>query len=75
MSIYQVTGRLPYRDHKHGEQFEASLETGEEERAIARGSITLIERSTPGITPGSYQLPAGWGNATSSPSGRSNPHG
>lgn len=58
--IYQVVGRRPYRGHQPGEVFEATLDQGAEERAIARGDILLLERVIPGLQPGSYTLPDGW---------------
>ena len=60
MSIYKVTGSLNYRDHTPQTVFEAVLEPDAEARAIERGNITLIERSTPALIPGSYRLPDGW---------------
>ena len=60
MSVYKVTGVFTYNDHAPGEVFEALLDPGAEERAIARGTITLLERSTPALRPGSYRLPRGW---------------
>ena len=46
-----------YRGHRPGDLFEATLETRAEARAIGRGDIEVIERSTPSVRPGSYQLP------------------
>lgn len=60
MSVYRVTGRLPYRGHEPNSVFEATLHTGAEHRAVARGAISLITSSTPSLQPGSYRLPVGW---------------
>lgn len=60
MSVYRVAGRLNYRGHEPNTVFEASLDPGAEQRAIGRGSISLIESSTPSLQPGSYRLPDGW---------------
>ncbi len=57
---YLVTGSREYRGHKPGATFEAALEPGPERRAIERGAIQLLERVTPSIEPGSYQLPEPW---------------
>ena len=64
MSLYLVTGKRPYRNHKPGEAFEAVLAADAEARAVARGDIELLERSTPSIRPGSWQLPRGWNRAS-----------
>ena len=61
MSVYQVIGRLGYKGHKPGEQFEAVLDPMVERRAIARRNIRLISNTKPKLQPGSYRLPAGWG--------------
>ena len=60
MSLYRVSGQLGYRDHKPGDVFEAVLDPDTEARALWRGNITLLERSTPTIRPGSFTLPVGW---------------
>lgn len=60
MSLYLVTGRLAYRDHKPGETFEALIERAAEERAVRRGNIRVLKRGTPQIRPGSFVLPVGW---------------
>lgn len=57
MSVYRVTSRNPYRGYQRGETFEASLDERTEERAIDRGAIEVIERSTPQLIEGSYRLP------------------
>lgn len=58
MSVYVITGRNGYRGHQHGQRVEMVLDMHTEARAVARGSIELIERSTPRLTEGSYRLPA-----------------
>jgi hypothetical protein len=57
---YEVTGPRIYRGHHPGEIFEARIGPNAEARAIARGSITLLERVPNDLRPNSYQLPAGW---------------
>ncbi len=56
MSSYRVL-QHSYRGHGHGDVFEAYLTEPEEARGVARGAIELVERSTPGLVPASYQLP------------------
>lgn len=60
MSVYKVTGRLPYRDHKPGVTFEAMLEPDEEIRALERGNVIIVKVSRPGLVDGSWTLPDGW---------------
>lgn len=60
MSLYRVTGQRAYRGYQPGSQFEASLDPSAEQRAVARGDITVIQRSTPTIQPERYTPPAGW---------------
>lgn len=60
MSVYRVIGLTRYRDHRPGSTFEAELDPSAEQRAIARGSIALVDRATTAIQPGSYTLPTGW---------------
>lgn len=57
MSVYKVTGRTAYRGHQPGATFEATLEQRAEARALTRGSIEIVEHSTPALKPGSYTLP------------------
>jgi hypothetical protein len=57
---YRVTGKRQYRGHDPGTTFEANLDVGPEQRAIARGDIRIIRRVTPGIQPGSVRSPDGW---------------
>ncbi len=57
MSVYKVTGSSEFRGHQPGETFEAQLPEGMERRALRRGNIELVERSTPALVPGSYRLP------------------
>ena len=58
MGRYLVSGRLRYREHPPGTEFEAYLDEAVEARAINRGSITLFERIPADLEPGSYRLPA-----------------
>jgi hypothetical protein len=60
VTVYRVEGRLAYRGHPAGSVFEATLEQAAEARAVGRGAIRILERSTPSIKQGSYRLPAGW---------------
>lgn len=60
MSLYEVVGRHAYREHAPGETFEADLDAAVEQRAIARGDITLLHRSRTQIQPGTWTLPVGW---------------
>ena len=57
---YQVVGRRAYRGHLPGTEFEAVLDPNAEGRAIARGSIRLLERLVADLPPVSYRLPTGW---------------
>lgn len=58
MSVYLVTGPLPYRWSKPGERFEATLDAETEARAIAREAIRVIDKSEPALAEGSWFLPA-----------------
>lgn len=60
MTVYRVIGAVRYREHDPGTVFEAVLDPAAEQRAIDRGDIEVIERTTPGLIPGSWRLPAGW---------------
>ncbi len=60
MTLYRVGPKLPYRGHQPGTYFEATLPPGPETRALDRGAIRVVNRSTPKLQPGSYRLPAGW---------------
>jgi len=60
LGVYEVVGKRAYRGHEPGTVFEARIGPGPEGRAINRGDIRLLDRVTPNIQPGSYQLPAGW---------------
>jgi hypothetical protein len=57
---YEVTGTRIYRGHPPGTIFEARIAPGPENRAINRGSITLLERVPDDLRPNSYRLPDGW---------------
>lgn len=58
--VYRVTGKRQYRGHDPGTTFEAILDRGAEQRAVARGDIELIRHVQPGLAPGSYRLPPDW---------------
>jgi hypothetical protein len=60
LTVYVVRGKHAYREHVPGATFEATLESAAEQRALERGDIEILERSTTTIQPGSYTLPAGW---------------
>lgn len=56
VSVYTITGRA-YRGHQQGALVEMVLDDMAEARAIRRGDIQLVERSTPSLVEGSYRLP------------------
>ncbi len=56
MSVYKVSGPSSFKTYQSGDLFEAVLPRALEKRAIARGQIELVERSTPALVPGSYTL-------------------
>lgn len=58
--LYLVSGSRAYRGHEPGTEFQARLESNAERRAVARGDIVLLDRLTPQLEPGSYQLPIAW---------------
>lgn len=58
--VYVVCGKRPYRGHQPGVMFEAALDAGAEQRAVARGDIRLLERTTPTVQAGAFSLPEGW---------------
>lgn len=60
MSLYLVTGPRPYRGHATGDMFEAQLDQASEDLAVRVGAIRLLERSRPGLRPGSWTLPRNW---------------
>lgn len=57
---YEVTGKLEYRGHRHGEIFEARLDRAAEARAVARGAIRLLRVVEPTIQQGNLRLSDGW---------------
>ena len=57
---YEVTSVRDFRMHPQGTVFEARLEANQERRAIARGSIALLERVVTTLEPGSFIFPRGW---------------
>lgn len=62
--VYRVTGKRRYRGHERGTTFEARLDRNAERRAIDRGDIVFVRRVIPSLEPGSYRLPLGWGEDT-----------
>lgn len=60
MTMYLVTGPRAYHDVRPGRTFEANLDPGAERRAIARGSIKILDATPPGLVPGAYRPPHGW---------------
>jgi hypothetical protein len=58
VSVFLVSGRTSFDGYSPGETFETVIDPDREARAIRRGSITLIERSTPALQAGSYRLPS-----------------
>lgn len=60
MTLYRVTRQRPYRGHEPLTVFEANLDPATEGRALARGDIEILDRSTPSLQPGSYRIPYGW---------------
>jgi hypothetical protein len=60
LGIYEVIGKRAYREHPPGSRFEARLDRAAEARAVARGSIRLLERVEDDLPPGKYRLPTGW---------------
>ena len=63
LGVYEVVGRRAYRGHQPGDRFEARLDRNAEARAVARGSIRLLERVADDLPP-NYRLPYGWPGAT-----------
>jgi hypothetical protein len=64
LGVYEVVGKRSYREHKPGSRFEARLDRAAEARAVARGSIRLLERIAEDLPPDKYRLPTGWPGAT-----------
>lgn len=60
MTVYQVIGNRMFRQYQPGDLFEAQLPQGMEQRALRRGAIQVVERSTPSIQPERFTAPAGW---------------
>jgi hypothetical protein len=56
---YEVIGRRAYREHEPGSVFEARLDLGAEQRAVARGSIRVLGK-VPADLPARWRLPIGW---------------
>ena len=64
LGVYEVIGPRAYRENPPGTRFEARLDRAAEARAVARGSIRLIERVPDDLPAGKYRLPPGWPGAT-----------
>ena len=58
MSVYEIVGTRGFRGHRQGVRMEMILDQMIEKRAIRRGAVVLIERSTPCLVEGSYRLPS-----------------
>lgn len=57
---YEVLRRDGYRGHELGSRFEAILDPNAERRALIRGDIRVVARTTPSVQPGSFAFPDGW---------------
>lgn len=55
MTIYRVN-RGTFNGYRAGQQFEARLDPSMERRALDRGTLTVVQDSTPALVPGSYRL-------------------
>lgn len=42
-TTYKVTGLVPFDGHQPGEEFEAELDDDLEDRAVERGSISIVK--------------------------------
>ena len=60
MSVYRVTGKLRYREHKPGELFVAELDKDVEERALRVGAIEVVERTSVHLDIRRAKPPRGW---------------
>lgn len=61
MGTYLVTGGHAYHGNSPGMVFQATLDRDAERRAISRGAIQVLDATPPGLIPGSYRPPDGWG--------------
>ena len=59
IGVYEVIGNLPFRTHKQGTVFMASIPASIERRRIEAGHIRLVERVGADL-PRKYHLPEGW---------------
>ena len=57
MTIYQVIGTRDYAGYTPGEKFEATLEPRAEARAIKRGNIVIVKKSTPRVKKSNLRMP------------------
>jgi hypothetical protein len=46
VTTYRVVGPAAFRGHKPGEKFDAELDPAQEQRALERGSIKVVNRKT-----------------------------
>lgn len=60
MTTYLVTGDANFLGFAPGATFVAQLEGGLEERALKRGSIKVVERSTVTLDETRVVMPRGW---------------
>lgn len=60
---YEVLRVGGYRGFATGSVFEAVIDKAAEGRALKRGDIRILQRTTPPIQTDSYRLPAGWINS------------
>lgn len=73
--IYRVSGRQKFLGYAPGETFVAELDSGVEERAIARGSIEIVEEAEVALDATRASLPRGWIPKSSSRSRGKNQEG
>lgn len=65
MTVYLVTGPHPYRDHRPGETFEATLEPDVEARAVASHAIRIVDARPVTYDSTAARMPSGWGKRPS----------
>lgn len=66
---YRVCGKRRFLGYEPGETFVADLEYGLEARAIARGSIEIVDDGAVALDATRATLPAGWTQDTSTMKG------
>jgi hypothetical protein len=57
---YEVLRQGGYHGFETGEVFEAVIDKAAEGRALKRGDIRILQRTTPAIQQASYRIPAAW---------------